>query len=201
MLPIAQPRPACGTLLLLLMLLIGSQERKPRQVQGSSDSAAGGHQGCSQGLKLANLIRPITETQYNQVFSPQGHWDPHWPSCCFWNTPDLIPLPSLCTGPCLHQVTQGSPPPAFKPLSNATLTGTAPTTATPVNCGHLHSHTHQNALYLLFSSSNILLHNLFNKNVSLMSRTFSSLTFLRLFNQCLNHKYIKILNRYFLKNE
>ena len=126
MLPTAQPHPACGTLLLLLMLLIGSQERKPRQVQGSSDSAAGGHQGCSQGLKLANLIRPITETQYNQVFSPQGHWDPHWPSCCFWNTPDLIPLPSLCTGPCLHQVTQSSPPSCLQASLKCYLDGDCP---------------------------------------------------------------------------
>lgn len=171
MLPIAQPHPACGTLLLVLMLLIGSQERKPRQVQGSSDSEAGEHQGCSQGLKLSNLIRPLTETQHNQVFSPQGHWDPHWPSCCFWNTPDLIPVPSLCTGPCLHQVTLGSPPSCLQASLKCYLDGECSPTTTPVNCGQLHTHTHQNALDLLFSSSNILLHNLFSKNVSLMGRT------------------------------
>ena len=143
--PIAQPYPVCGTLLLILMLLIGSQEREPRQVQGSSDSEAGGHQGCSQGLKLSNLIRPIMGTQHNQVFSPQGRWYPHWPSWCFWNTPNLIPLPSLCTGPCLHQVTQGSPPSFLQASLKCYLNRDRPT-PTPMNCGDLYTHTPKHSM-------------------------------------------------------
>ena len=151
--PVTEPYPFLCPLLPVLMLLISSQEREARKVQRSSDLEAGGRQGSSQRLKLSNLIRPITRTQHNQVFSHQGHWYPHWPSCCFWNTPDLIPLHALCLGSHLPQGAQGSPAHFLQAFLKCYFGRDRSPELRSLTHRHTHTHTHPktfNPLTLLY---------------------------------------------------
>ena len=187
--PVAQPYPVCGT---LLLILIDWQPGK-RAKAGSGELRLGGRR-ASRMIPGAEAVK-LNQTHHGNTtqsgLQPSGSLVPTLAFLLFpeHTTPDPTSLS-------LHWPLSSPDNPGFTSFLPSSLSQTLPWQGLPppppLWIAVTYTHTHQNIQSplpaLFFSSSNISLYYLFNKNVSLMGRTFSSLIFLRHLDQCLDHK-------------
>lgn len=187
--PVAQPYPVCGT---LLLVLIDWQPGK-RAKAGSGELRLGGRR-ASRMIPGAEAVK-LNQTHHGNTtqsgLQPSGSLVP---TLAFLLFPEHTkPDPTSLS---LHWPLSSPDNPGFTSFLPSSLSQTLPWQGLPppppLWIAVTYTHTHQNIQSplpaLFFSSSNISLYYLFNKNVSLMGRTFSSLIFLRHLDQCLDHK-------------